>query len=1119
MSTASRSPRVRPIIAAVFLLTLPFLLLVFSSRPGRVSAQGDTLYIYPAQAAPGAELRISGPQFPPNTAVALFLFCENLTEVPDWPDGTADESGVLLASVVLPPMAPGLCNIQAHDVDGFIREAPLTALPEMTLELNPAAGPPGTAVDFTLTGLAPGQLTLLYDGAPVFGPQTVAGGAFGGSFVAPNDRPVPLGGEVEVVAVNQVGGQTVGQAYATFDSQAPPPPPVYSLNNVNFSLQGLQPGENFTISGMISPPPAWPLSGYYLAPVWHKPGGFVFPINNAPAQIMANGNFTIPAHLPSLLAGDPDTAEAGDELAVMLLSQNSAPADFQEAPDLGFFPSLKVKVLDGTTQLPITGAKISFLPWEGNDVSAGDLNSVTNNVLQLNPNQIGGAFGPELTPEEQWAILMAKAMCNPLPIPVNQNPLEPLELINPQLDLALLEPSLNPLVLSGTQVVNAAAGRGTTTHNQRWHYMLTIDAVQEGYGLVVGNALKAYGRAIDFDPATQSYYDAQTGAAIPNPLTVELDKPPSGVFALGKPILVGFQGTLPDPESSSNKPVFGDYYSLLNLPNTTLPNSTSTQVKIHLWPKQKNKISAAGMQLYLDGKLVDDFFFSFNTGVQCDQFKGYQGQGPAFYEGTATLPNLHLLPPGNHTVRMAGKTLGGQSFEFLYGLRVAGLPSIWFSNPALGQRTATWFPHEVEVRANWLSAANNTQVLNTDASDAETKETGPLYNRTQPTAGFLFEANANGYSGASAGAGLKGQAINKAGACHQFGMTAPGCPALARSADDQVFTYGPVTENVVPQVTYNIPGFTAGIPLVAQVVAGGSIKYEGNVTYQGQITVKDDLSVESEITIIPAATIIGGVWIHDYIGAGVLHTGKVELDVGLEVGMPITYNTNTGTDTGDMCFRYFSELYWYSGEICDPTGDLEIFGGGCAVEDTDTETLFNGYKPSGCTLPPTATRQAAPEPGPALMGTDLDSNGFGSMMAVWQASPEAIGAALYDGQAWSQPVNIPAGNGAHNPQVAFIDTDEAVAVWPQTDLTDGQLPGLTVEEAIKARHIAAAHWNGTGWSMMPDLTAPTLGEGGLALAGCPAWKPECDESSLSAVAVWERILNADFSQRDIRLYT
>ena len=138
-------------------------------------------------------------------------------------------------------------------------------------------------------------------------------------------------------------------------------------------------------------------------------------------------------------------------------------------------------------------------------------------------------------------------------------------------------------------------------------------------------------------------------------------------------------------------------------------------------------------------------------------------------------------------------------------------------------------------------------------------------------------------------------------------------------------------------------------------------------------------------------------------------------------------------------------------------------------------------------------------------------------MAIWQGTRTSLAASVFDGKTWSAAPSIPTGVGATQPQAAFLTPNAAVAVWTETNLTEGALPGQTSTTMIHAQRIAFATWNGAAWSTPQPLTLPGLGEGGPALAGCPEWQSGCPAGG-AAVAVWERNLSPDFAARQIRLY-
>ena len=139
----------------------------------------------------------------------------------------------------------------------------MTILAGPLLTLYPTSGRPGTAVSYSLSNWLPGASWRLdYAGAPVFGPEPLSASAFQSSFLVPSDRPSPLGSVCEVRASMIVLGQTVATAAVTFQSLSPQIVLPYSLSALTLPAGRIAPGQQFTVTGKISPAPRGPLSHF-----------------------------------------------------------------------------------------------------------------------------------------------------------------------------------------------------------------------------------------------------------------------------------------------------------------------------------------------------------------------------------------------------------------------------------------------------------------------------------------------------------------------------------------------------------------------------------------------------------------------------------------------------------------------------------------------------------------------------------------------------------------------------------------------------------------------------------------------------------------------------------------
>jgi len=777
-----------------------------ATRPAPSTA---ALFVFPAAAAPGGEPAVSGYGLPSMADLRLILTCPAGAELDLGAAGT-DGDGLLTAAVVMPAYPPNPCVLAAREGATTLAETRFTLLPALELDFSPQVGPPGTVVSFTVRNLVAGELRLDYAGRAVFGPEPVAAGIFSGTFTVPRGRPDPLGSVAEIRAANLLLGRAAGVATGSFHSQAAPTSPAYRVADLRLPGVDLAPGSDFTITGHISPAPQAPLSQFKILPVWRKADGRTLPIGRGSAQIAADGAFSVPARVPSLLTGDPTWPEAGDLAGVMLVTPAGQPQPFLQAiTDVPIFPTFNVKVVDAATEQLIPSAKVSFEIWQAYTLNANSLplSEVAGAAATGVSNQIGQVLGTtELTDDEKALIALTKAICVPLTIPVNGTEWE---VTSPTLDQALSEPSVQGLFLANSILVEAAAAAGqdlTTgsliTQAQSTSdaqlpvgprpgaqlagapaaadvipYLLTVDALDAGYGLKdADGTVKNLSLRVYFHLADLTYRDLK-GNVLPNPYTVKLGKLSSGDQSALGPIKVFLAGIgapqLPGPTAP---PRFARYFSAKNVPAGVQVVKADGSALVTLSYAQFHKLGAGGMQLYLDGVWQANFTLQFNAGLACKNGT-VTWTSPPFYQGKAVIPNAHLLAPGSRALRVRAQILNGQWVNYDYILQVDALPASWFAVQSAGTRTLNWGPGQVRLFTQWLKPEAHTQWLHSDP--AQTDETGQLDNRTIPTSNISQQAQANGHKGGQTAAQLSGQALNKYG---QGASLSHSSPASADAA-------------------------------------------------------------------------------------------------------------------------------------------------------------------------------------------------------------------------------------------------------------------------------------------------------------------------------------------------
>lgn len=1097
------------------------------------SREPTTLAVYPVQVAPAGQPRLLGAGLPPAIDLQLSLACpDNRTEF-DLGIASADADGRLATSVTVPLLPPNPCRLLARQDATLLAETTLTILPALELTFSPQAGPPDTTVNFMVRNLAPGSLRLDYAGAAVVGPLPVAAGSYSGSFTVPGDRPDPPGSVTSLRAVNLAGLLLVGQVEQPFASVTGDPPPTYRVTDFRAPLAGLTPGAIFTITGVIDPPP--PPTQTTVLPVWKTAAGKLFPVGVGQPLLYGDGGFAAVARVPSLQAGDPFLPQDGDQIGVAVIAPDSQTVNNFAVTDPFLYPGLHVKAVVAGSNPPqtIAGAVVTVSAWPG-EVTANAASQQANAVFNGALNQVAGSNSAdgELTEEEKLMIQLQMAACPIVGIPVNQGDDLLINSVSPLLEENLGLPSSMAQMLVNTQLTTpggavAAADAGATNAGAVLRYLVTVDAIAQGYGVLDDDGLpRTTSFRVDYHTADQTYRTPQ-GALLPDPVVVALPPLPAWAGSQLGEIKAVFDGLTVDPDPTPGAvPIFSRYYSLAGLPaNVTAPTTTSAHLRVVLTAAQKHLLAENGLKLYVDGVYQAPFAIQFNTGVACNIFKGPKVVSKPFYVATATLPNPHLLAPGLRAVRIGATLLAdpGKEVSYHYKLRIDGLPATWFAAQNQGTRSVIWSVWGVTFYDGWLTEAGSKQAL---SSGAKTPQTGPLESDARANMIFTYSAQANGDKGSWRSGQAKGKALNKEGGGVPVWLVAAAqadralvTPAAAWAVNGVTKQFGPTTETLVPEVTFDLPEAKYGIPFVAEVAAGGSGAYGASVTYAGTITVQDDGAVQSVLSIDPEADTSGTVYVEGRLLSGLIGKAGASLTANFDLHMPVTYDTTKSKPlTAGTYFAYSADFKAWHKWGCVPYV-------GCAYSDSYTNHLFDGCEQlvgsTDCTMAtsavaavPTTTQE------PPAFDIQLAASSQGALMAIWPASLTSLTTSRYDGYAWSALQTITTGVGASDPQIVFLAPTKALAVWVETTLPAGQPPSfyatIPLTQAVASQRIAYVLWNGSAWSPAAALTTPLYGEGNLALAACVN-APGCPAGGV-ATLVWQRFVTPDPAQRQFRLY-
>ncbi len=116
-----------------------------------------------------------------------------------------DGDGEFTRIVTIPSIATGQYTMELT-VNNTLRDSvSFRVLPPLVITLTPASPRAGTTVNFSVSGLTAGSLSLSYAGRTSFGPVNVSGGTYNGRMRIPTDRPSSLPADVVLTAANGAG--------------------------------------------------------------------------------------------------------------------------------------------------------------------------------------------------------------------------------------------------------------------------------------------------------------------------------------------------------------------------------------------------------------------------------------------------------------------------------------------------------------------------------------------------------------------------------------------------------------------------------------------------------------------------------------------------------------------------------------------------------------------------------------------------------------------------------------------------------------------------------------------------------------------------------------------------
>jgi hypothetical protein len=1073
------------------LVRLALALVVALSLPGIAQARPQTaaeLYVYPAEGARGAVLTLSAFNLWPELSFQFVIAGAGIPEPVSLGSFVTDPNGNLAATTTLPDLPAGNYVISIFSAD-YPAATLFTVLPATALTLDPTSGPPGTVVNFSVSNLVAGSLRLDYAGSPVLGPLAVGPGTYSGSFTVPRNRPANLGDPVMVEATSLAAGRTVASASAEFISQPPPAPTAYQLTDVRLPTSPVSPGQIFTVSGVISPPPSGPLTDYNIKVLWKTAAGKVFPITSGAPTLLESGSFQASAILPSLLNGDPQPAEQGGQVGVVFGKSNKPPEASFYTP-FGDFPSPKpFRILVQDTQgHPIPNAIVDL---------RGDLADYTLQLVYSKPDGSQASVDVfDLTTQPNQYLSFGNGVlfpsetdpfnCAPSPVygRTDANGIfQPALALNDWLALAGKKVSLGPSY-PGAYLVNPT----------EITFSVSVTGQYQGFGQVANKVPIPWSKDILYRAVTGSFYEVVNGQNVPlntDPLVVTLAPLPPGT-PLEQPIALKMPGAKPlskiDNWLGSGSPLtaFGTFAVFTN--PAIFPNSLFVNPNFGLVVSFDHDAALYGA--------LDQSSITLTINNQVYPFQAITSDQCGTLTYRATIPAYFRMAAGNYVGLVEVKDMANPPniTKRYIQLNMVNAPA-WFADTSLVNRSVMfYYNYAASIKGSVLapgSPASNSTL------DASLNKVGPVGNSAGATGTYEQYLS-------TSGAGTR----KFLGSVNYSAMNTPDSKDISQDATTNTpitFQDGPIT--ILDTGKFPLFRDTWGLDPIAGATIGADMWFKGTLTYNGSIQFQPGGATSYTVTVHPQATVGVDAWLDARALFGLVEA-EAHAIPKISMDLPVTFQNGVKIDA-TKCFKYRLDIAWSASVGYCPF----------CLSDSGTENIFAGHTPDPspyCSDPTFQAQAAAATPPLPAASPSLAVDGVGGVLAVWRADDGTIQFSRYDGVQWLAPGMVSLNTSSGAPAVAYYAPGKAMAVWTQNGLTPLQSQPATFAERVLNQHLAYATWDGAAWSAPQNLTLPTTGDGGVTLAGCLSTNPACPAGG-AVTAAWVHDAAGDLNQHQLRL--
>lgn len=1075
----------------------------------------------PSQVSAGAEARASGSGAPSGPLQLRLLNGAGGLLAQSTPFSASD--GQFVAALRVPEAAaPGGYTLQLIAAGAPAATAPLTVLPPLLLEIPQAPVALGAQFGFAVEGLRPGQLLLRLNGRSVFGPVAISGSRYEGFARVPIDLAAP-GEPVTLEALNLVGTQAIGHAgRRMFLADIPAEAPA-RLDGLVMPPGGqLRIDEVFEVSGRLQLPRSSPL-GLEARLFLRLPEGRMLPFSLLRAPVAADGSFTVKGDLASLHRNGvalPPAGVTGEGFVVFVEPDRGQPGGLRSARQFAFSlgsliiqaapgdvnPRLTVEVLDPAGQ-PLEDVIVVFsVPGPfGGALGQPDLAPLSNSGPNLLPEQ---APAPSQSPESLTLVSgNGRAMFHG----VSQ--------VRAALDALQQQPGSG---VGGGQGCPETLQRGTTDAAGRIlaelslpHLRLLSDvfAVNTGVGQFGNkadivhepreieielqiNALKAaplphtFGETpavpkggvyrLLFHEQSRSFFgwsEATQGYTVPlgpNPL---LSFRTRHVYTGGAvyPLLVGL-GSMPKIAEQTYGPVM------------TFPNPQGYSLNGNFWPVSATTIPTLfGLIEWMRLELVEQ-------GQIVRTWDMGQGSLSCTSDEEVTfiaLVDAWTLPhsgPGGLRFRIRVKQPGipaEQAYTYEFRLRTEPGPD-WFLNDSYDQRSVSWAPDTVTLRASKQRPERGV------SGTPEGAGMGTLHNRSRAT-DFFVQQQSNG--------ALDG--LVRTSRSENQGANAIAQPSSLSTPQISIWVpENPTEETILDTGTLPLFRFAWGIPPIASATLGADARFWATLTIQARSDIDFDTGTLSA-SLRTTPKVNGDIKAFFNFSAILgLVTMEASFSPRFSVAMPtVISNDVVAESTACMNFRVWVE-YAVSVGVCPV----------CVGASGGRNAFTPLIEPPGCTVPSALVEVDGGGRLPPLRRVSASFDSLGAGMLVEATGSGALGMRPWTGSGFGAFVPIGQVSGVDQVVHRHHAPGKAVMVYAASTLSQSAFLASTLAEASSSRRMyfrtlrADGSW--TNQALIPVPSTPLGGEGKPALAACPAGQAGCPPGG-AVYAVWLRGNEAD----------